>query len=363
MPKQKTMPKPSTPSTATQRNPAQDNSIFSPLGDNVYLNKISSVLQDFLGKAGQIAHGATAFNATGSPKKNATGGKKGARYAAAAQLGTLGNLARRFDALTAILTPAYSALKTTHDRSPADNAALSRNGQPPDAGATPSLIAQAGDGVNSIYLSATAAMLAQQRIAGLVPSAQWAAGISAPSLPGNVASLLKAQQNLSLPTNLLPNAGPDVASQSGAEGLNSLAGTAQESFVGVEETSLMMTALSNADLDDGDGGDGAAGGLDALQAISGPAMQLLGQSALTGQRSAENPSNPQSDMINGHYSALSSSAKQSYFDQRVVNNITINVPENSNLDTIKQYIDEALRKYTPNSSTYSYNSMTSNLIS
>ncbi|MBI0487493.1 hypothetical protein F7099_15535, partial [Dickeya dianthicola] len=193
--------------------------------------------------------------------------------------------------------------------------------------------------------------------------AQWAAGISAPSLPGNVASLLKAQQNLSLPTNLLPNAGPDVASQSGAEGLNSLAGTAQESFVGVEETSLMMTALSNADLDDGDGGDGAAGGLDALQAISGPAMQLLGQSALTGQRSAENPSNPQSDMINGHYSALSSSAKQSYFDQRVVNNITINVPENSNLDTIKQYIDEALRKYTPNSSTYSYNSMTSNLIS
>ncbi|WP_284602998.1 hypothetical protein [Dickeya dadantii] len=71
--------------------------------DNVYLNKISSVLQDFLSKAGQIAHGATAFNAAGSPKKSATGGKKGGRQSAAAQLGTLGNLARRFDALTAIL--------------------------------------------------------------------------------------------------------------------------------------------------------------------------------------------------------------------------------------------------------------------
>lgn len=371
MPKQTTMPKQSTTpnggSTTTGANgrsgSAGDNSIFSPLGDNVYLNKISSVLQDFLAKAGQITHGTTAFNAAGSPKKNATGGKKGGRLAAAAQLGTLGNLARRFDALTAILAPAYSALKTAHDRSSADNAALSRNGQYPDAGATQSLIAQASDGVNSIYLSATAAMQAQQRIAGLVPSAQWSSGITAPSLPGNVASLLKAQQNLNLPTNLLPTVGPDVASQMGAEGLNTLAGTAQESFIGVEETSLMMSALSNADLDDGDGGNAAAGGIDALQAISNPAMQLLSQSALTGQNSAENPPNPLSDMINGNYSALSPAAKQSYFDQRVVNNITINVPENSNLDVIKQYIDEALRKYTPNSSAYSYNSMTSNLIS
>ncbi|WP_042860040.1 hypothetical protein [Dickeya sp. NCPPB 3274] len=368
MPKQTTTPKQSTTpnggSTTTGANgrngSAGDSSIFSPLGDNVYLNKISSVLQDFLAKAGQITHGATAFNAAGSPKKNAMGGKKGGRLAAAAQLGTLGNLARRFDALTAILTPAYSALKTAHDRSSADNAALSRNGQYPDAGATQSLIAQASDGVNSIYLSATAAMQAQQRIAGLVPSAQWSSGITAPSLPGNVASLLKAQQSLSLPTNLLPTVGPDVASQMGTEGLNTLAGTAQESFVGVEETSLMMSALSNADLDDGDG---AAGGIDALQAISSPAIQLLSQSALTSQNSVENPSNPLSDMINGHYSALSPAAKQSYVDQRVVNNITINVPENSNLDVIKQYIDEALRKYTPNSSAYSYNSMTSNLIS
>ncbi|WP_240478699.1 hypothetical protein [Dickeya fangzhongdai] len=84
----------------------------------------------------------------------------------------------------------------------------------------------------------------QQRIAGLVPSAQWSSGITAPSLPGNVASLLKAQQNLNLPTNLLPGVGSDVASQMGTEGLNTLAGTAQESFVGVEETSLMMSALS-----------------------------------------------------------------------------------------------------------------------
>ncbi|NPE61924.1 hypothetical protein HKX68_02275 [Dickeya dadantii] len=365
MPKQSTTPNDGATTTGAggRSGNARDNSIFSPLGDNVYLNKISSVLQDFLSKAGQIAHGATAFNAAGAPKKSATGGKKGGRQSAAAQLGTLGNLARRFDALTAILAPTSSALKTAHDRSPADNAALSRNGQSPDAGATQSFIAQASDGVNSIYLSATAAMQAQQRIAGLVPSAQWASGITAPSLPGNVASLLQAQQRLNLPTNLLPNVGSDVASQMGAEGLNSLAGTAQESFVGVEETSLMLSALSNADLDDGGDGNGATGGIDALQAISGPAMQLLGQSALTGQNSAENPSNPLSDMMNGHYNALAPASQQSYVDQRVVNNITINVPENSNLDVIKQYIDEALRKYTPNSSTYSYNSMTSNLIS
>ncbi|MCA6999181.1 hypothetical protein [Dickeya solani] len=364
MPKQSTTPNDGSTTTGAsgRSKSAGDSSIFSPLGDNVYLNKISSVLQDFLNKAGQITHSG-AFNATGSPKKNATGGKKGGRHSAAAQLGTLGNLARRFDALTAILTPASSALKTAHDRSPADNAALSRNGQSSDAGATPSLIAQASDGVNSIYLSATAAMQAQQRIAGLVPSARWASGITAPSLPGNVASLLQAQQSINLPANLLPQVGAGATSQTGAEGLDTLAGTAQESFVGVEETSLMLSALSNADLDDGDGGNGATGGIDTLQAISSPALQLLSQSALAVQSSAETPSNPLSDMMNGHYRALSSASQQSYVDQRVVNNITINVPENSNLDTIKQYIEEALRKYTPNSSAYSYNSMTSNLIS
>ncbi|GAB7273627.1 hypothetical protein DZS_50260 [Dickeya ananatis] len=59
----KTMPKPSTSpgsgSAATQRNNAPDNSIFSPLRDNVYLNKINSVLLDFLSKAGQLANSGT----------------------------------------------------------------------------------------------------------------------------------------------------------------------------------------------------------------------------------------------------------------------------------------------------------------
>lgn len=91
-------------------------------------------------------------------------------------------------------------------------------------------------------------MQAQQRIAGLVPSARWASGITAPSLPGNVASLLQAQQSINLPANLLPQVGAGATSQTGAEGLDTLAGTAQESFVGVEETSLMLSALSNADL-------------------------------------------------------------------------------------------------------------------
>ncbi|QDX29868.1 hypothetical protein [Dickeya poaceiphila] len=358
------MPKPSTTPnagpTATQRNNAQDNSIFSPLRDNVYLSKINSVLQDFLSKAGQISHG-DAFNAVGAPKNNRTSRKKSGRLSAAAQLGMLGNLARRFDVLTAALNPASSALKNAHALSGTDNAGFSRSGQSPGSGVTQSLIAQASDGVNSIYLSAAAAMQAQQHIAGLVPSARLAGGAAAPSLPGNVAALLNAQQSLNLPTNLLPQ--PGATSQTGAEGLNALTGTAQESFVGMEETSMMLTALSYADLDDGDGGADFQGGLENLQALSGSAMQLLSQPGLTSQNSVENHASLQSDMTNGHYSALSPNASQQYFDQRVVNNITITVPENSNLDVIKQYIEEALRKYSPNSSAYSYNSMTSNLIS
>ncbi|WP_238555967.1 hypothetical protein [Dickeya sp. MK7] len=71
MPKQSTTPNGGSTTTGAngRSGSAGDNSIFSPLGDNVYLNKISSVLQDFLAKAGQITHGTTAFNAAGSPKK------------------------------------------------------------------------------------------------------------------------------------------------------------------------------------------------------------------------------------------------------------------------------------------------------
>ncbi|PXW48156.1 hypothetical protein DFO54_102247 [Erwinia sp. AG740] len=354
------MPKPSTSpgsgSAATPRNNAPDNSIFSPLRDNVYLNKINSVLLDFLSKAGQLANGTTS-TAASAQKSTRSGGKKGGRTSAAAQLGMLGNLARRFDAIAAALNPTYAALKNAHQLSQAGNSG--RSDQNPGAGVTQSLIAQASDGVNSIYLSATAAMQAQQHIAGLVPSARLASA----SLPGNVTSLLNAQQSLNLPTNLLPQIGTGATSQSGAEGLNALFGTAQESFVGTEETSMMISALSNADLDDGDGGSAFQGGLDNLQALSGSAMQLLNQPGLMNQSNVENHASLQSDMTNGHYNALSPNSSQRYFDQRVVNNITITVPENSNLDVIKQYIEEALRKYSPNSSAYSYNSMTSNLIS
>ncbi|WP_226093158.1 hypothetical protein LF929_011870 [Dickeya oryzae] len=359
MPKQKTVPKPSTSpgsgSAATPRNSAPDNSIFSPLRDNVYLNKINSVLLDFLSKAGQLANSGTSTVA--SAQKSS--GKKGGRTSAAAQLGMLGNLARRFDTITAALNPTYAALKNAHHLSQTGNSGLSRSGQSPGAGVTQSLIAQASDGVNSIYLSAAAAMQAQQHIAGLVPSARLASA----SLPGNVSSLLNAQQSLNLPTNLLPQPGTGATSQTGAEGLSALFGTAQESFVGTEETSMMISALSNADLDDGDGGSAFQGRLDNLQALSGSAMQLLNQPGLMNQSNVENHASLQSDMTNGHYNALSPNSSQRYFDQRVVNNITITVPENSNLDVIKQYIEEALRKYSPNSSAYSYNSMTSNLIS
>ncbi|QIZ50945.1 hypothetical protein DWG24_09275 [Dickeya zeae] len=354
------MPKPSTSpgsgSAATPRNNAPDNSIFSPLRDNVYLNKINSVLLDFLSKAGQLSSSGTSIAAS-AQKSTRSGGKKGGRASAAAQLGMLGNLSRRFDAITAALNPTYAALKNAHHLSQTGNSG--RSGQNPGAGVTQSLIAQASDGVNSIYLSAAAAMQAQQHIAGLVPSAR----LASTSLPGNVSSLLNAQQSLNLPTNLLAQMGTGATSQSGAEGLNALTGTAQESFVGTEETSMMISALSNADLNDGDGSPVLQGGLDNLQALSGPAMQLLNQPGLMNQSNVENHASLQSDMTSGHYNALSPNSSQRYFDQRVVNNITITVPENSNLDVIKQYIEEALRKYSPNSSAYSYNSMTSNLIS
>ncbi|WP_033567522.1 hypothetical protein [Dickeya undicola] len=362
MPKQKTMPKPSTSpgsgSAAAQRNNAPDNSIFSPLRDNVYLNKINSVLLDFLSKAGQLANSGTSTVAS-AQKSNQSGGKKGGKTSAAAQLGMLGNLARRFDAITAALNPTYAALKNARHLSQTGNSGLSRSGQSPSAGVTQSLVAQASDGVNSIYLSAAAAMQAQQHIAGLVPSTR----LASTALPGNVSSLLNAQQSLNLPTNLLPQIGTGATSQTGAEGLSALFDTAQESFVGTEETSMMISALSNVDLDDGDGSSTFQGGLDNLQALSGSAMQLLNQPDLMNQNSVENHASLQSAMTNGHYNALSPNSSQRYFDQRVVNNITITVPENSNLDVIKQYIEEALRKYSPNSSAYSYNSMTSNLIS